>query len=219
VTAVDLSGNSSSAASVSVLPPDVTPPKPVAAIVVTADTSKVKLDWASNTESDLAGYHVYRAATVDGEYVKLTATPRTSSDYSDTAAPIGVTSYYRVTAVDKTGNESTPVAASGVRRDSVAPATPKTLTATAADNGITLEWADNTDADLAGYVVSRSTTSTRKPAEDSRLQRNWPGRSGRPPFCCLSHAARAATQRSAAPSAGSPIGSCRSGSRNSNEMT
>jgi pectin methylesterase-like acyl-CoA thioesterase len=160
VTALDLSGNSSSAASVSVLPPDTTAPKAVTGTVVSTDTSRVKLDWASNSESDLAGYNVYRAASADGAYAKLTAAPRTSSDYSDTAAPVGVTSYYRITAVDKTGNESAPLAASGVRKDGVAPAAPKTLTATAAANGITLEWADNTDADLAGYLVSRSDSAT-----------------------------------------------------------
>jgi pectin methylesterase-like acyl-CoA thioesterase len=159
VTAVDLSGNSSSAASVSVLPPDTTAPKLVTGMVVSTDTSRVKLDWASNSESDLAGYNVYRAATADGEYVKLTATPRTSSDYSDTAAPVGVTSYYRVTAVDKTGNESAPLAASGLRKDSVAPAAVKMLTVAATDAGVMLDWADNTDADLAGYLVTRSTTS------------------------------------------------------------
>jgi pectin methylesterase-like acyl-CoA thioesterase len=160
VSAVDASGYTSSAAGVAVLPPDVTAPAAVKGMVTSADTSRVKLDWTSNTESDLAGYHVYRAATPDGDYTRLTAALRTSSDYSDTAAPVGVTSYYRVTAVDKSGNESAPVAASGVRKDGVAPAPVKSLTAAAAaDGGVTLEWAANTEADLVGYVVSRATTS------------------------------------------------------------
>ena len=158
VSAVDASGNASSTVSVSVLPPDVTPPKPVVSMTVSSDTSRVKLDWASNTEADLAGYLVYRSDSADGTYTKLTATPRTSSDYSDTAAPAGLTSFYKVTAVDKSGNESTAVAASGLRKDGVAPAAVTALSAVAADNGIGLDWADNTEADLAGYVVSRATS-------------------------------------------------------------
>ncbi|MCW2802342.1 MAG: large repetitive protein [Propionibacteriaceae bacterium] len=159
VSAVDFSGNSSSATSVAVLPPDVTAPKSVAGITASADTSRIKLDWSSNNESDLAGYHVYRGATVDGDFTKLTATPRTSSDYSDTTAPVGVASFYRVTAVDKTGNESAAVSASATRKDGVAPAAVKGLAGTRTENGNTLDWADNTETDLAGYVITRATTA------------------------------------------------------------
>ena len=40
--------------------------------------------------------------------------------------------------------------------DTAAPATPTGLTATAAATGVTLDWADNTEADLTGYDVYRS---------------------------------------------------------------
>src|SRR5215213_1360510 len=159
VTATDFSGNSSSAASVAALLPDTSAPAAVRSMVVTASTTGIKLDWASNSESDLAGYQVYRSSSADGTYTRLTATPRTSSDYTDGTAPVGVTSYYKVTAVDKTGNESVPVAATGVRKDGVAPAAPTGLTATWTTSGVTLDWADSLESDLAGYVVSRATTS------------------------------------------------------------
>ena len=107
---------------------DTTPPAAVKGMVTSADTSRVKLDWSGNSEADLAGYLVYRSTSADGTYAKLTSTPRTSSDYSDTAAPVGYPTYYKVTAVDKTGNESAPVAASGVRKDGVKPAAVKALT-------------------------------------------------------------------------------------------
>jgi pectin methylesterase-like acyl-CoA thioesterase len=159
VTAVDLGGYASKVSSVAVLVPDTTAPAVVRSMVTSVSTSSVKLDWASNTDSDLAGYHVYRASTVDGAYARLTTAPRTSSDYTDSTAPAGVPSYYRVTAVDKSGNESVAVAVTATRKDGTAPAAPKSLVATGSETGISLDWADNAEADLAGYVVSRATTS------------------------------------------------------------
>ncbi|GAB7192915.1 hypothetical protein NUM3379_36240 [Kineococcus sp. NUM-3379] len=159
VTAVDHGGYASSTASVAVLLPDTTAPAAVRGAVTSATTSGVRLDWASNGESDLAGYHVYRASSADGEFTKLTAAPRTSSDYTDTTAPAGVVSHYRVTAVDRAGNESAAVALSATRPDGVAPAAPRSLTTTGTATGVVLDWADSTEADLAGYVVSRASSS------------------------------------------------------------
>src|SRR3954471_13560875 len=157
ITAVDLSGNSSSSTTVTVQ--DTTAPAAVGFVSVTTSTSSVKLDWSSISASDLAGYDVYRSATADGPYVKLTPTPRTSSDFTDSTAPVGVVSYYRVVAVDTSGNESAPVTTSGTRKDGVKPGVPTGLTAAPEAGGFTLDWADNTDADLAGYQVSRATSS------------------------------------------------------------
>jgi pectin methylesterase-like acyl-CoA thioesterase len=159
VTAVDLGGFASKVSSIAVLVPDTTAPAAVTAMKTTVSTSSVKLDWASNRESDLAGYHVYRATSLDGTYTRLTAAPRTSSDLTDSTAPAGVPSYYRVVAVDKAGNESVAVAVTATRKDGTAPAAPRSLVATGSATGIALDWADNTEADLAGYVVTRATTS------------------------------------------------------------
>ena len=159
VSAVDFSGYSSSTVRVAALVPDITPPPAVTSLAATASTSGIKLDWPSVSVSDRAGYHVYRSAAAEGPFTRLTATPRTSSDYSDTTAPVGALSYYRVVTVDTSGNESTPVSASATRKDGVRPAAPAALTATAVPDGVLLDWADNGEADLAGYVVSRATSS------------------------------------------------------------
>lgn len=137
---------------------DTAAPAPVTKVKVSADRSKVKLDWASNKERDLAGYRVYRSALPDGTFTQLTAL-RTSSDFSDTAAPVGVRSYYRITAVDKSGNESAPVAVVGVRKDGVAPAAPIGASLTLSGGSALLDWADNSEADLAGYLVGRATSA------------------------------------------------------------
>jgi hypothetical protein len=55
----------------------------------------------------VAGYNVYRSATGTGTYSKLNGTTLVSaSQYTDASAPANETSFYKVTAVDTSGNES-----------------------------------------------------------------------------------------------------------------
>ncbi|NAZ88340.1 hypothetical protein GTR00_19935, partial [Kineococcus sp. T90] len=159
VSALDLSGNTSAAASARGLLRDDVAPAAVRSLKASGSTSSVSLSWSTSREADLAGYRVYRAASAEGAY-ELIGTP-TSAKLSDKAAPAGLPSHYRVTAVDTSGNESAPVAVSALRTDRTAPAAPGALTATATAGGVELDWADAAEADLAGYVVQRATgTST-----------------------------------------------------------
>src|SRR5204862_4772412 len=131
VTAVDLSGNESAAATISATRQiDTTPPAPPVNLVASPSTSGIRLDWANNMEVDLAGYNVYRSDSFSGDYVKLnTSGLLDTSDYFDTAAPEKVASYYKITAVDSSGNESAAAVANAVRpsSDVTAPATPTGL--------------------------------------------------------------------------------------------
>ncbi|WP_166397034.1 Ig-like domain repeat protein [Rubrobacter marinus] len=74
----------------------------------------VDLRWTANGESDLAGYNLYRAASPDGAYEKLNPDALISAtSYADATAPKRAVSHYRITAVDKAGNESAPAVAHG----------------------------------------------------------------------------------------------------------
>jgi len=65
----------------------------------------VDLTWAPNTESDLAGYNVFRH--VGGAApVKVNAEPVKTPAFRDTDVAPGATYYYSVSAVDLRGNES-----------------------------------------------------------------------------------------------------------------
>lgn len=68
------------------------------------------LVWEPDTETDLAGYNVYRATALAGggygERVKLTATPVALPGFHDATIARGVGYRYTVTAVDRKGNES-----------------------------------------------------------------------------------------------------------------
>ncbi len=87
--------------------PDAAPPAIPAGLSATPSYEAVLLDWASDSDDDLAGYHVYRASQPQGPYTRLTASPVHLSKYQHNTAP-GSLGFYRVSAVDAYGNESAP---------------------------------------------------------------------------------------------------------------
>ncbi|MGW1192046.1 PA14 domain-containing protein [Streptomyces sp. NPDC002559] len=122
-----------------------------------------KIGWAWNKEMDLAGYRVYRRLKGASYPTKPIATT-TSTSYTDTTVPKdGNVYYYEVRAYDKAGNVSSGTADLAVTTvDRTAPAAPKGVE----DNWsmdfpteITLYWDSNTEPDLAGYRVYRSTSN------------------------------------------------------------
>ena len=145
-------------------PPDTTPPAAPTGLIATAGDGQVSLDWADNTEADLASYNVHQATSSGGPYTQV-ASQVVVSEYTDTGQTNGTTYYYVVTAVDGTGNESNDSAEGSAMPevapppDTTPPAAPTGLVATAGDGQVTLDWADNTEADLASYNVQRATSS------------------------------------------------------------
>jgi fibronectin type 3 domain-containing protein len=69
-------------------------------------THTVGLAW-TDSGTTVAGYNVYRGTSAGGPYVsKLTASPVTSTQFTDSGLQSGQTYYYVVTAVDSNGVES-----------------------------------------------------------------------------------------------------------------
>jgi GH35 family endo-1,4-beta-xylanase len=85
--------------------PDLAPKAPTG-LVATAGNQTISLDWNDNTESDLAGYNVYRSTTSGGGYGKLNVALVSASDYVDNTVTNGIPYYYVVTAVDSNDHES-----------------------------------------------------------------------------------------------------------------
>ncbi len=85
---------------------DTTAPAVPGGVSATANANAIAVDWANNSEPDLAGYHVYRSTNAGGTFTKITSTLLTDSAFSDTTATAGQALSYRVTAVDTSGNES-----------------------------------------------------------------------------------------------------------------
>jgi hypothetical protein len=68
----------------------------------------IDLSWQASTESDLAGYNVYRRTGPSGSFNRMTSKPVAGPAFSDTTVDPAATYTYRVTAVDNDGNESNP---------------------------------------------------------------------------------------------------------------
>jgi hypothetical protein len=86
-------------------PSDTTPPTGPGGLAATAGNGSVALDWANNTEPDLAGYAVHRSTTNGSGYAVI-ASGLAASAYTDNAAVNGTTYYYVVTATDTSANQS-----------------------------------------------------------------------------------------------------------------
>jgi hypothetical protein len=83
------------------------PPGIPAELVALTEPGRVRLVWRPVDAGDLAGYIVYRRSG-NGSFERIVAQPLTAPEYNDKAVAAGQTYAYRVTAIDKTGNESDP---------------------------------------------------------------------------------------------------------------
>jgi fibronectin type 3 domain-containing protein len=90
----------------SATPRDLTPPARPTGLTVVPGIGRAFLTWNENKEPDLAGYHVYRSAVSGKAYVRLTDKVLTRTTFSDETAKQGAVYYYKITALDRTGNES-----------------------------------------------------------------------------------------------------------------
>ncbi len=85
------------------------PPAPDG-LVALAEGRQVRLVWEGSAAADVAGYRVYRRGPDTQEFQPVAEEPVTGTDYTDRGLAPGATYTYRVTAVDRLGNESPPSA-------------------------------------------------------------------------------------------------------------
>ncbi|MGB8225261.1 MAG: right-handed parallel beta-helix repeat-containing protein [Sedimentisphaerales bacterium] len=136
------------------------PPAAPTGLSATGYNGSVGLDWDDNGESDLDGYNIYRSTTSGSGYSKLNSSLLSNSNYTDDSVINNTTYYYVVTAVDVNEHESGYSSqSSATPADTNAPATPTGLEAAAGDQIVLLGWNANSESDLAGYNIYRSTTS------------------------------------------------------------
>ncbi len=91
--------------------PDTTPPLPPQMVdALTKDVGRVVLSWTPNQEADLAGYNVYQLAPFRQINPTLLRDPMFVLHLSESDVP-----YFRVTAIDRSGNESAPSRIARVR--------------------------------------------------------------------------------------------------------
>ena len=93
-------------AAVKVTPRDAFPPAPPQGLSSIYSAGAVELVWTANSESDLAGYNVYRRD--NQSLLRLNKELIRTPIFRDASAPAGLTLTYQVTAADLSGNESKP---------------------------------------------------------------------------------------------------------------
>jgi fibronectin type 3 domain-containing protein len=69
-------------------------------------TSSITLTWNANTDSDLAGYKIYRATTSGGYGAPIATLQGNVTTYIATGLQSGTTYFFVITAYDSAGNES-----------------------------------------------------------------------------------------------------------------
>ncbi|MFC0617222.1 Kelch repeat-containing protein, partial [Deinococcus budaensis] len=94
---------------------DTTPPPAPAGLTASATGVGITLGWGAAAAPDLAGYRLERAPTPQGPFLAVTPQLLTVTTFEDTFAPEGVTSHYRVVAVDTSGNASAAATGSAAR--------------------------------------------------------------------------------------------------------
>ena len=96
----------------SITPVDAFAPAAPEPVSIASANGVISLFWPTSQESDVVGYNIYRSEAAeagDGEWLKLTAQPLSNmTTYRDDRVVIGGRYSYRVTAIDRFGNESAP---------------------------------------------------------------------------------------------------------------
>jgi fibronectin type 3 domain-containing protein len=162
VTARDGSGNLSDFSGEVSARVDTQAPAIPASLSASGGDQRVDLAWAANTEPDLASYRIFRGLeSPPSALINIVAAG--TETFADLGLAQGVTYFYRITAIDSTGNESgfsDEASASTDELDLQAPAAPTSLAATGGDERVDLAWATNAESDLASYRVYRGLTPT-----------------------------------------------------------
>jgi len=143
---------------------DATAPNAPTGLSASAGNELIVLSWNANTETDLKGYNVHRSTTSGSGFIKINNSVVQAVSYIDSDLTNGTTYYYKITAQDTSGNESSyssevNAAPTSTNVDTEKPSAPSDLSAAAGITAIDLSWTANTESDLAGYKIYQSTTS------------------------------------------------------------
>ena len=140
--------------------PLVTVPPPPSAVAVKPTERSYVLDWVppvAEAGQPAIAFNVFQHGT---ENTLLNASPLGEAKFEHSPVRPGEEQCFVVSSVQVVGNvplESEPSApACSTWADIYAPAAPKGLQAVAADDGISLSWDANAEADIAGYLVLRA---------------------------------------------------------------
>jgi fibronectin type 3 domain-containing protein len=100
---------SSDSNTVKIVPKDTFAPTAPGSVTIAATPNTISIFFATNTETDITGYRIYRSTDINQsktDWTLLTPQLLTTNTFQDTNVEAGKTYYYYLTAVDKFGNVS-----------------------------------------------------------------------------------------------------------------
>ncbi len=150
---------SAPSAPLAVSPADHMPPAAPVAVTTQAGKGMVLVVWRLSPEPDVAGYWVERATDLNGPYARLRPSllPAPEPRFVDSAATGGQHYFYRVIAVDRSGNASDPSnAIQAVPADRAPPEPAESVSVAAAAHRLRVTWKPSATSALLGYFVYRS---------------------------------------------------------------
>jgi fibronectin type 3 domain-containing protein len=141
---------------------DDLPPSTPTGLTVTPSPqgNALNITWNENPEWDVISYTLL-VSTNNVTFDVEALIPAGPDSYLDTSLIDGITYYYMIKAADEVPNYSLlSGVVSGVPSDSIAPLAPTGLIVTygSTSDSLSLTWNPNSEADLAGYYIYRSTT-------------------------------------------------------------
>lgn len=132
------------------------PPAMPTGLYAAPGNRQVALTWDANLDKGLAGYTICRSLSVDGNYEQVQKVGKVTS-WIDTGLTNGTTYYYKIKAYNVVNLESVLSLPAWATPFDPAPQTPTGLAAAAGDKQVSLKWNANSEDDLAGYKIYRST--------------------------------------------------------------
>jgi fibronectin type 3 domain-containing protein len=154
---------------------DETPPAIISGLqAISNDNGEIELTWPVSTEADAAGYNLFRSRRIKGDYRKLNDSPIALLEtfYVDRPGELRTTYFYRISAIDLSGNESKRSnAAKADLEDHVAPEPPLSFSAEPLEDGtVKLSWEEGERGnDFKSYILLRKELARRAGAADVQL--------------------------------------------------
>ncbi len=138
-----------------VVPKDNVPPEMPKGLVLQEDSSRVRLSWTMNPELDVKGYAVYRAPTLRSSFRKISGLiPPDAPFFTDATVKSDKIYFYRVAAVDSSGNwspRSNPI--SILVGDHQPPLPPSQVKVAVQKGKMVVTWVRSPSRDVAGYKI------------------------------------------------------------------